>query len=92
MLILGALPAIFGVAAGVIVTGVGISALRSQDPDDKKPGAIVTASGVLAILSKLGGPFRPLAGVCMGIGAVGLLVMGIWNGIKFIKGLRDRSS
>jgi hypothetical protein len=79
---------VMGAAAGL----VGITALLSKDPDDKKPGFIITAAGVLVILSKTGIPvLRSLAPTLLSIGAVGLLVMGIWKGIKFFKGLRSRS-
>jgi hypothetical protein len=79
---------ILGVAAGI----AGIVALHSKDPDDKKPGLIMTAAGVLVILSKTGIPIlRSLAPTLLSIGAVGLLVMGIWKGIKFFKGLKSRS-
>ncbi|MDR2258825.1 MAG: hypothetical protein LBE14_06725, partial [Treponema sp.] len=79
---------VMGAAAGL----VGISALLSKDPDDRKPGVIITAAGVLVILSKTGIPvLRSLAPTLLSIGAVGLLVMGLWKGVKFIKGLRSRS-
>jgi hypothetical protein len=79
---------IIGVAAGI----VGISALLSKDPEDKKPGIIITAAGVLVILSKTKIPFfSALAPTLLSIGAVGLLIMGVWKGIKFLRGLRSRS-
>jgi hypothetical protein len=79
---------VMGVAAGI----VGLSALLSKDPDDKKPGLIITAAGVLVILSKTGIPvLRSLAPTLLTIGAVGLLVMGIWKGIKFLMRLKSRS-
>jgi hypothetical protein len=89
LLILGALPPIIGIAAGAVVGVVGIGALLSKDPEDRKPGFIVTAAGALSILSKIG-VVRPLAGTFLGIGAIGLLALGIWNGIKFLKGLKSR--
>jgi hypothetical protein len=79
---------VMGAAAGI----VGISALLSKDPDDKKPGLIITAAGALVILSKTGIPvLRSLAPTLLNIGAVGLLVMGVWKGVKFLKGLKSRS-
>jgi hypothetical protein len=79
---------VLGAAAGI----VGITALLSKDPDDKKPGLVITAAGILVILSKTGIPvLRALAPTLLSIGAVGLLVMGVWKGIKFFKGLRSRS-
>jgi hypothetical protein len=79
---------VLGAAAGI----VGIAALLSKDPDDKKPGLVITAAGLLVILSKTGIPvLRALAPTLLNIGAVGLLVMGIWKGIKFFRGLKSRS-
>ena len=81
-----------GIILGVAATVVGIGALRSKDPDDKKPGAVITAAGVLVILSRAGIPLiRPLAGALLSIGAFGLLAMGIWNAVKFFRGLKNRS-
>jgi hypothetical protein len=79
---------VIGAAAGI----VGIAALLSKDPDDKKPGIIITAAGFLVILSRTGIPvLKSLAPTLLSIGAVGLLVMGIWRGIQFLKGLKSRS-
>jgi hypothetical protein len=89
LFVLGALPPLVGIIAGGVVGIVGIGALLSKDPEDRKPGAITALAGGLAILSKIG-IVRPLAGTLLGIGAIGLLAMGIWNGIKFLKGLRSR--
>jgi hypothetical protein len=81
-----------GLVIGVVTGIVGISALLSKDPDDKKPGLVITAAGLLVILSKTGIPFiRSLAPVLLSIGAVGLLVMGVWKGIQFFRELKSRS-
>ncbi|MDR0441908.1 MAG: hypothetical protein LBH44_00705 [Treponema sp.] len=81
---------VLGLIVSVVVCAVGIGALMSKDPTDRKPGAVITAAGVLAVLSKIKF-IAPLAGTLLSIGAVGLLAMGIYNGIKFFKGLKDRS-
>jgi hypothetical protein len=79
-----------GVIAGAAVCAVGIGALLSKDPSDRKPGAVITIAGALALLSKV--PLvAPLAGTLLSIGAVGLLALGVWNGIKFFAGLKKRS-
>ena len=88
LLLLGVLPPIMGLAAGALVGVVGIGALMSKDPDDRKPALITAAAGVLAVLSKVP-VVRPFAATLLGIGAFGLLAMGIWNGIKFLKGLKS---
>jgi hypothetical protein len=84
---------ILGLAIGGVACVVGISSLLSKDPDDKKAGAAITAAGTLVLLSKIGlFPWvKAAAGTLLGIGAVGLLVMGIWKGIKFFMGLKQRS-
>jgi hypothetical protein len=90
LLIMGALPPIAGIIAGAVVGVVGIGSLLSGNKDDKKPGLVTAVAGGLSILSRI--PFvRPLAGALLGIGAVGLLAMGVWNGIKFLRGLKNRS-
>ena len=81
-----------GLVAGVVVSVVGIASLLSKDPADRKPGAVITAAGVLTILSKIGIPMiTAVSGTLLGIGAFGLLALGIWNGIKFFIGLKKRS-
>jgi hypothetical protein len=90
LLVMGALPPIAGIIAGAVVGVVGIAALLSGDPEDRKPGIIITVAGALSILSKIG-IVRPLAATLLGIGALGLLAMGIRHGIKFLRGLKSRS-
>ncbi|MHB9292961.1 hypothetical protein Holit_02078 [Hollandina sp. SP2] len=91
LLFMGSLPPIAGILVGALAGIVGIGALRSKDPEEKKPGAIITAAGCLAILSRIGIPvIKPVAGAFLGLGALGFLAMGIWNGVKFYKGLKRR--
>jgi hypothetical protein len=93
LFILGALPWFISVPLGAVATVVGVSALRSRDKADRLPGMILSGAGILTMVSRLP-PLRflqPLAGTLLGIGAAGLLALGVWNGIKFIKGLRNRS-
>ncbi|MDR1986049.1 MAG: hypothetical protein LBP88_03630 [Treponema sp.] len=91
LLLMGSLPPIAGILVGGLAGMLGIGALLSKDPEEKKPGAIITAAGCLAVLSRLGIPvIKPLAGAFLGLGALGFLAMGIWNGIKFFKGLKRR--
>jgi len=83
---------VIGLVAGAVVCLIGIGSLTSKDPADRKPGLIITAAGALAILSKSGIPgIAGLSGTLLTIGAVGLLALGIWNGIKFFFGLKKRS-
>jgi predicted membrane protein len=81
---------ILGLAIGAVVCVIGISALLSKDPDDRKPGLVITAAGALTLLSKI--PFiAPIAGTLLSVGALGLLAMGIVNAVKFFTGLKKRS-
>jgi hypothetical protein len=92
LFIMRALPVPLGIIAGAVVALVGVGALFSKDPEDRKPGMIITVAGILAVLARAPiPPLRSFAGVLLGIGAVGLLAMGIWKGIKFLKGLKSRS-
>jgi hypothetical protein len=89
--LIGALPPLVSIAAGGIAGLLGIGALLSKDPGDKKPGIVLTAAGFLSIAAKVGIPaLRPLSGTLLGLGAFGLFAMGMWNGFKFLKGLNNR--
>jgi hypothetical protein len=92
MNVLGTRLPLVGFILGGITAVVGIAALFSKDPDDKKPGIVLTAAGALVILSRTGAPFfRAMAPTLLSIGAVAFIAMGIWNGIKFLRGLKKRS-
>jgi hypothetical protein len=81
-----------GLVAGAIVCIVGIVSLMSNDPADKKAGSVITAAGVLVLLSKIRIPFiAPVSATLLSIGGIGLFAMGIINGIKFLIGLKKRS-
>jgi len=81
-----------GLVAGAVVCVVGIITLMSKDLADKKAGSIITAAGALVLLSKIRIPFiAPVSATLLSIGGIGLLAMGIINGIKFLIGLKKRS-
>jgi len=81
-----------GLIAGGIVCLIGIGSLLSKDSADRKPGLIITTAGVFAVLSRSNIPLiAPISATILSIGAVGLLALGIWNGIKFFIGLKKRS-
>jgi len=74
---------------GALVLGGG--ALLSKDREDKKPGLIITAAGVLGMVIQFGIPIlRPLAVFALGLGAIGLIASGIWKGIQYLRGLKTR--
>jgi len=81
-----------GLIVGGIVTLFGIISLRSKYSADKKAGIIITIAGILTLLSKTGIPFIAAGSkLLMIIGAIGLLALGIWNSIKFFRGLKKRT-
>jgi hypothetical protein len=90
LIIMRVLPPVIGIAAGVIVGVIGVGGILSKDPDDRKPGILAAVAGGLSILARVG-VIRALAGTLLSVSALGLIVMGVWNGIKFIKGLKGRS-
>jgi hypothetical protein len=82
----------FGFIVGGIACVLGVISMLSKDSADKKAGMVIGGAGILVLLSKIGLPFiSPLSGTLIGIGAVGLLALGVWNAIKFFKGLKKRS-
>jgi len=83
---------VFGLVVGAVVCVVGIGSLFSKDMSDRKAGLLITTVGALTILSKSRiTPLVVVSGVLLSIGAVGLLVLGIVNGIKFLIGIKKRS-
>jgi hypothetical protein len=83
---------VLGLVAGALACVVGIVSLMSKDPADRKPGAVITGAGVLVVLSKTGIPLlKAAAGTLLSIGAFGLLAIGVLNGVRFLKGLKQRS-
>jgi hypothetical protein len=64
--------------------------LTSKDKEDHFPGTVITAGGVLCLVAQI--PILGLLGkIALGIGAVALIGIGVWNGVKFILGLKSRS-
>jgi len=83
---------IVGIIAGGIVTLFGFGSFTSKDLADRRAGLVLLTAGVLTILSKIPIPFfQPFSKVLLGIGAFGLLALGVVNGIKFLIGLKKRS-
>jgi len=88
--VLGALPGPIGLVGGAVLGGLGLAGLFSKDPEDKKPGLFAALGGGLVVLTKL----RVLPGIAsLGLSflGVGCMIRGIWEGIKFLRGLKSRS-
>jgi len=80
-----------GIGLGIAAAVLGLSALRSRDPADRKPGILLTAAGALELVYQFGIPaLKPVAGSLLALGALGFLAVGIVKGIRFLKGLRAR--
>jgi hypothetical protein len=81
-----------GIVFGLIMGGLGLGAVLSKDPEDKKPGAILTVAGILKLTFHLGviPAVKAAAGTLLTVSSLGLLAMGVWNGIRFLLGLKTR--
>lgn len=87
VLILNALNPIASLIVGAIVGVTGLGMSRSKE--GKGTGLLIAAAGALTAISAIpaiGG----VAGWLLGVSGVGLLLMGGWNLIKFIRGYRKR--
>jgi hypothetical protein len=83
------LPLAAGVIAGGIITLFGVGSLRSKETENKRTGALLCVTGVLVLLSR--SPFLPgFSGGILSLGVFGLLALGVWNGVKFLLGLKAR--
>lgn len=90
LMILGGLPSIIGIIAGAVIGIIGLGAMGSKDPVDKKVGFITAGAGALTVLAKL--PILTgLASGMLGLASIGLLGMGIFNAFKFFRGLKSRA-
>jgi hypothetical protein len=81
-----------GIVFGLILGGLGLAAVLSKDPEDKKPGTILTIAGILKLTFHVGviPVVKAAAGTLLTVSSLGLLAMGIWNGIRFLLGLKTR--
>jgi hypothetical protein len=89
-LLLKNLPGFIGIIAGLLLLLLGIGALSSKKAEDRFPGILCIAVGFLAVLAQMSF-FKGFAGRILEICAIALLVLGIFNGIRFALGLRNRS-
>jgi hypothetical protein len=91
LFVLGALPSFIGIIAGVAACIFGIGSVASRDKADRLGGIVLFTGGALALLVKFKIPvLAGLSRVVMSVGAVACIGLGIWSGIKFLRGLRDR--
>lgn len=85
-----------GIIGGGIVTLGGLGIMNSKESVDKRMGGLVTAAGAVtaaaSILHLIPG-LRGLAGLgqfVLWASGIGLLGVGIYNIIRFVKGLKSR--
>jgi hypothetical protein len=77
----------FIIGAALIFFGFGI--LRSGKSNNLISGLVIIAAGVLTFLSVIP-VLRVLAGLILRLGAIALLVLGVWSGILFVINLRKQ--
>jgi hypothetical protein len=91
LFVMGSLPGIVGIVAGAAACFFGIGSAFSHDRADRMGGSVLFAGGALTLLAKLRIPILAgLSSVVLSVGAVACIGLGIWNGIKFLRGLKDR--
>ena len=81
----------YGLIIGVVFTA-GIGAFLSKDPVDKRIGILIIAAGILIVLSFIPADvLTKISKYLLGGGAGVLIILGIINIVRFIKGLKNRS-
>ena len=91
VLTMGARFRLIGIVLSAVVLIIGLGAFFSKDREGKKPGLLLTVSGVLGLMVQFGIPMlKPFAMFFLGLGAMGFFASGIIRGIKFLIGLNRR--
>ena len=73
-----------GLIIGVVICAIGAGWLLGRDKSNKKNGALILVVGIIVSLSKV--PVKPVMavmGTIVAVLAIGLLVMGIINLLKY---------
>jgi len=78
-----------GIIVGAVVLFLGIGVISAKNTKDTFPGVLCVAAGVLAILSSL--PLGGFSRLLLWLGVLALLIVGIWNGVKFVLSIKSRS-
>ena len=99
----GFLGGIGGLVIGGLSFVLGASSMKSHSSTDKRGGAIAMVAGAVLALPGLGhflGPIPVIGGILkaaagfsgfvIGAGAVGLIGYGVYNIVKFVRGLKSR--
>ena len=87
LFVLNALPGFFAFIIGALLLFFGYGILSSAKTNDKLAGFVLIIAGLLTVLSVL--PFiKHLASWLLKAGAIALLVVWVWNAIRFMLSLR----
>jgi hypothetical protein len=90
-LVMGSLPTVLGIVIGAAACFLGVGSVFSHDNADRLGGSVLFAGGALTLLAKLKIPLLAgLARVALSVGAFACLGLGIWNAVRFFRGLRKR--
>lgn len=97
LLVLNALSGgLLGIIGGGLVALGGLGVMNSHEAVDKKMGGLVTAAGAVTVAASLFHMIPGLHGLA-GLGSfalwasgLGLLGVGIYNIVRFVKGLKSR--
>ncbi len=81
------LPLVGWVVGGALLV-LGVMGVLGRNRTDKTSGALLIGAGVLGLASILFGRFT---GFILGVGSLGLIGYGVFNLIKFTRGLKSRS-
>ncbi|MDR2542866.1 MAG: hypothetical protein LBC80_05390 [Treponema sp.] len=77
---------------GGIACLFGAGSFFSKDMTDRKAGLLLLLAGLIIMLSRIPIPIlEPFSTNFLLIGAITLLIIGVWNGIKFVFGLKKRT-
>jgi len=91
VLTIGARFIFLGITLSGFALFMGLRFIFSKDREEIKPALIMIAAGTLGILFRFGpGLVRAFSAFLLGLGAMGLFVAGIWKGVNFLIGLKNR--
>ena len=89
LFVLNALPGFIAFIVGGVLLFFGYGILSSKNEKDTLAGLVLAVTGAVTILSKF--PFiKFIAGWLLQGGAIVLLVMGVWNCIRFVMSIKNR--
>jgi len=81
------IPIVGWVVGGALVV-LGVMGVLGRNRTDKTSGAVLLGAGALGLASFL---FKGITGFVLGAGSLGLIGYGVFNLIKFARGLKSRS-